>query len=182
MAIRLVIDHLEYAERRDEGGLPRLLEERGAWTSRGVTGAFAHVIPGPYESGIASVYAEYAQTQGWLKIDRVLTAAEYSALATEQDRWTAQDRSLTDVLEAFGPPSILFGGTNPLYGKTLSYTSGAPTDPMISLHLWNGTEPGAESNWPPLYSEPVLLAVRSSTQTFEKSLAFTPEGTRRRPS
>ncbi|RMI45529.1 hypothetical protein EBO15_09450 [Actinomadura harenae] len=181
-AIRLVLDHLEYAEHRDRAGLPSLLEERGAWTPRGVTGAFAQVIPGDYESGIASVYAEYAQARGWLKIDRALTAAEYSALATEYRRWTAQDRSLTDVLETFGPPSILFGGTNPLYGKTLSYTSGAPTDPVVSFHLWNGTEPDAESTWPPLYNEPVLLVARSTTQTFETSLAFTPEGTRRRPS
>jgi hypothetical protein len=181
-AIRLVVDHLEYAEHRDGAGLRRLLEERGAWTPRGVTGAFAQVIPGDYDSGIASVYAEYTQAQGWLKIDRALTAAEYSALATEHRRWTAQDRSLTDVLETFGPPSILFGGTNPLYGKTLSYTSGAPTDPVISFHLWNGTEPDAESSWPPLYNEPVLLVARSSTQTFETSLAFTPEGTLRRPS
>ncbi|MEU5989250.1 hypothetical protein ABZ806_09750 [Spirillospora sp. NPDC047418] len=180
-AIRLVLDHLEYAERRDGAGLPRLLEERGAWTSRGVTGAFALVILGHYESGVASVYAEYARAQGWLKIDRVLTAAEYSSIATEHRRWTAQDRSLSDVLDAFGPPSIRFGGTNPLYGRTLSYTSGSPTDPMISFHLWNGTEPDAESSWPPLYREPVLLAVRSSSQTFETSLAFTPEGIRRRP-
>jgi hypothetical protein len=77
-------------------------------------------------------------------------------------------------------PSIHFGGTNPLYGKTLSYTSGSPTDPMISFHLWNGTEPDAEPIWPPLYSEPVLLA--TGNQTFETSLAFTPEGVRRRPS
>ncbi|MEU4828433.1 hypothetical protein AB0H37_41825 [Actinomadura sp. NPDC023710] len=181
-AIRLVLDHLEYAERRDGPGFPRLLEERGAWTPLGVTGAFALVIPGRYESGIASVYAEYSRAQGWLKIDRTLTTAEYSSLATEHRRWTAHDRSLSDVLETFGPPSIHFGGTNPLYGKTLSYTSGSPTDPMISFHLWNGTEPDAESSWPPLYSEPVLLAVRSSGQSLETSFAFTPEGIRRRPS
>jgi hypothetical protein len=181
-AIRLILDHLEYAERRDGAGLLRLLEERGVWTSLGVTGAFALVIPGRYESGIASVYAEYAQAQGWLKIDRTLTTAEYSSLATEHRRWTAHDRSLSDVLETFGPPSIHFGGTNPLYGKTLSYTSGSPTDPMISFHFWNGTESDAEPTWPPLHSEAVLLAVRSSGQTFETSLAFTPEGIRRRPS
>ncbi|MFB4307324.1 hypothetical protein [Actinomadura sp. GTD37] len=181
-AIRMVLDHLEYAVRRDGAGLPRWLEEHGAWTSRGVTGAFALVIPGHYESGVASVYAEYARAQGWLKIDRTLTAAEYSSLAIEHRRWTAHDRSLSDVLETFGPPSIHLGGTNPLYGKTLSYTSGSPTDPMISFHLWNGTEPDAESSWPPLYREPVLLAVRSSGQAFETSLAFTPEGIRRRPS
>ncbi|NEA27632.1 hypothetical protein G3I70_34820 [Actinomadura bangladeshensis] len=181
-AIRLVLDHLEYVERGDGAGLLRLLEERGVWTSLGVTGAFALVIPGRYESGIASVYGEYARAQGWLKIDRVLTAAEYSSLAAEHRRWTVHDRSLSDVLETFGPPSIHFGGTNPLYGKTLSYTSGSPTDPMISFHLWNGTEPDAEPIWPPLYSEPVLLAIRSGSQTIETSLAFTPEGVRRRPS
>jgi hypothetical protein len=37
------------------------------------------------------------------------------------------------------PPSVLCGGTNPLYGKTLGYLTEAPEEPMVFFHLWNGT-------------------------------------------
>ncbi|MER5327107.1 hypothetical protein ABT003_48240, partial [Streptosporangium roseum] len=92
-----------------------------------------------------------------------------------------QDRVLSEVLETFGPPSVLFGGNNPLYGKTLGYLTEQAKEPMLFFHLWNGTDPGAESTWPPIYGEPVLLAVRYGTGPFRDTFTFTPEGHKRRP-
>jgi hypothetical protein len=183
MAIRLVIDHLVHVERREEAWVRQrqAMEDRGAFTVTGVSGAFAHLIPGHYEYGMASVYAEFARAQNWLQVDRTLTATEYFAITTQMSTWVAQDRTLTDVLDAFGPPSVLFGGNNPLSGKTLSYLTKTTADSMISFHLWNGTDPDAEAPWPPIYDEPLLLAVRCGTGRFDHSFAFTPGGQRRRP-
>jgi hypothetical protein len=183
MALRLLLDHLVYAERQDEAWAQerRAMESRGAFTSIGVKGAFRNLVPGDYEYGVASVYAEFAHVRGWLEADRVLTAEEHESMRQELRTWAAQDRVLSEVLETFGPPSVLFGGGNPLYGKTLGYLAEPVKEPMIFFHLWNGTDPDAESTWPPIYGEPVLLAVRCGTGPFRDTFTFTPEGKKRRP-
>lgn len=184
IALRILFDHLAHGERREERWSTgrQSWEARGAFTPTGVSGAFAQVVPGRYEYGVASVYAEFARTQEWLQADRTLTAPEYSALSTTIRTWGAHDRTLTEVVDAFGPASVLFGGNNPLYGKTLGYFTDAAEDPMISFHLWNGPDPEAEQQWPPAYAEPVLLGIRVGTGDFDQSFTLTPEGQRRRPS
>ncbi|WP_240930035.1 hypothetical protein [Streptomyces coryli] len=108
---------------------------------------------------MASAYAEFARRCGWLRPDRVLGAQ--------------------DVTAEFGAPSVLFGGSNPLYGKTLGYLSEDPEQPIVFFHLWNGAaEPGG---WPPEHEQPLLLAVRFGEGPFRRSFTFTPEGERRRP-
>ncbi|MGN9840193.1 hypothetical protein ACTMTI_18915 [Nonomuraea sp. H19] len=83
--------------------------------------------------------------------------------------------------EEFGPPSLLLGGTNPFYGKTLAYLTEQATEPIIFLHLWNGSPDETETTWHPIYDEPVLLAVRFGSGAFKNTFIFTPEGSRRRP-
>ncbi len=73
----------------------------------------------------------------------------------------------SDVVDAFGPPSVLFGSSNPSHRKNLAYLIEAPQDPMVSVPLWN--------------EEPLLLAVRFGTGPFRRTFTFTPEGLRRRP-
>ncbi|MEU1086695.1 hypothetical protein ACFYPN_28790 [Streptomyces sp. NPDC005576] len=90
------------------------------------------------------------------------------------------ERTWADVTAEFGPPSVLFGGSNPLHGKTLGYLREDPQRPMVFFHLWNGVEPGAAS-WPSKHEQPLLLAVRLGRGSFHESLIFTPEGERRRP-
>ncbi|MFD7874086.1 hypothetical protein ACFV5G_08160 [Streptomyces sp. NPDC059766] len=68
---------------------------------------------------MACVYAEFAWRQGWLKPDRVLDAEAYASMRDFVRQWGLRDRVWADVPAAFGPPSVLFGGTNPLYGKTV---------------------------------------------------------------
>ncbi|WP_174361946.1 hypothetical protein [Nocardia brevicatena] len=157
------------------------MESRGAFTSIGVTGAFRTLLPNSDEHGPASVYAEFAHARGWLQADRVLTAEEHASIRQELSTWVGQDRLLSEALETFGPPSVLFGGSNPFFGKTLGYLTDQVDEPMIFFHLWNGTDPDAESTWPPIYSEPILLAVRCGRGPFTDTFAFTPEGKKRRP-
>jgi hypothetical protein len=182
-SIRLIIDHLLHTERSDEAWAEqaRSLESRGAWTSAGVSGAFRKLIAGRYDSGTASVYSEFARARGWLEADRDLTAGEYDHMRTQIPAWTAHDHTLSDPTSAFGSPSVLLGGGNPRYGKTLGYLTARPDTPMIFFHLWNGADPGAGRAWPPRYDEAVLLAVRCGTGDFTASFTFTPEGEKRRP-
>lgn len=183
VALRVLLDHLLFVERQPEAWaeLKQVWEEQGLWTPTGPAGAFQAVFPAQVDCcEVASVYAEFAQRRGWLKPDRVLTGQEYEALTGRVRRWATVDRTWPDVTAEFGPPSVLFGGNNPLYGKTLGYLTEDPQQSMVLFHLWNGSKPGAES-WPPEHGQPLLLAVRFGGDSFRGSLTFTPEGERRRP-
>ncbi|MFF4444550.1 hypothetical protein [Streptomyces sp. NPDC001502] len=182
-ALRILLGHLLFVERQPEAFTQqqREWEDCGIWSAAGVTGAFRDVIPGHnYEYGMASVYAEFAQKRGWLKPDRVLTEDAYEALKGRVWQWAKEDRTSGDVTAEFGAPSVLFGGNNPLYGKSLGYLSKDAKRPMVVFHLWNGSEPGTEP-WPPKHEQPLLLAVRFGEGPFRQSLTFTPEGQRRKP-
>ena len=112
--------------------------------------------------------------------DRVLTREEYEALTGRVRLWAGEDRTWADVAEEFGAASVLFGGSNPRYGKTLGHLGEDPKQPMVSFHLWNGSEAGNES-WSRAYEQPVLLAVRFGEGPLRRSLTFTPAGERRKP-
>ncbi|AQZ70396.1 unnamed protein product [[Actinomadura] parvosata subsp. kistnae] len=182
-ALRLLFDHLAYAEHQETEWAQALesLEARGAFNSLGVTGALATVLPDPCDDGVASIYAELAHDRGWLQADRTLTTEEHASLRRKLIAWTAHDRTLTDVREEFGPPSVLLGGTNPCFGMTLAYLTGQVTEPIIFFHLWNGGPDETEMIWRSSYDEPVLLAVRFGREAFKDTFTFTPEGSRRRP-
>lgn len=183
-ALRMLMDHLLFVESQPDAFAEQqhVWEERGAWSSIGVAGAFRDLIPDNcYEYGMASVYAEFAHRRGWLKPDRVLDPDEYAGLQSSVRQWAGENRVWADVIGEFGTPSLLFGGNNPLYGKTLGYLTGKPEQPMVSFHLWNGSAPEAEQSWPPEHKEPLLLAVRCGTGYFRQTFTFTPEGRRRLP-
>ncbi len=179
LALRMLVDHLLFMEREPQAwdGYQRLLEERGAWSSTGVTGVFGQLLPGGHhEYGMASVYAEFAHQRGWLGLDRVLGTRTYEELVGSARQWARTDRVWADVVAEFGSPSILCGGTNPLYGKALGYLTDDPRQPAVFFHLWNGTGPGTEPSWPPARPEPVLLAVRFGEDAFRATFTFSPEG------
>ena len=57
-AVRMLFDHLLYAEAQDAGAwgqLQREWEERGAWAPTGVTGAVQQYFPGRIESAMAAM-------------------------------------------------------------------------------------------------------------------------------
>lgn len=87
--------------------------------------------------------------------------------------WCLRDRSMGDLLAAFGSPSLLSGGSNPRYPQTLIYAGPAPEAPCLSFHVWNtfeGMYPRTR------YPEPMLLAVRREGGSFAGSFTFAPLG------
>jgi hypothetical protein len=180
-ALRLYFDALAFVD-----GYEQLLREdmaalrsRDAFVSTGVTGAVERVLGYRAEDVMASVYAEIAHRHTWLTLDKELSPMEYDHIRETLRPWCAHDRSHGEVLAEFGPPSMLLGGSNPLYPKTLAYGTAHPDDPLIFLHLWNGTEAGT-TTWPPDHPEPLLLAARCAGARFIDGFAFTPKGTARR--
>lgn len=184
VALRMLMDHLLFVEGRP-GAMAdqqRRWQDRGASCSTGLAGMFRDLLPDRHcEHGVASVYAEFAHHRDWLKPDRVLDPEEYTALRGAVRQWASEDRVWSDVVDEFGTPSILSGGNNPYYGKTLGYLTENAEEPMVFFHLWNGGAPGAEPSWPPEHEVPLLLAVRFGTGPFRQTFTFTPEGRRRLP-
>ncbi|WP_328496290.1 hypothetical protein OHS59_29025 [Streptomyces sp. NBC_00414] len=180
---QMLMDHLLFVENEPEAWAQQqhVWEDRGIWTGIGVEGAFWDMVPGHRdENTTTSIYAEFAHCRGWLAPDRVLTSDEYRALRDRARSWASGDREWADVTAEFGAPSLLIGGTNPYYGKTLGYLGENPEEPIVFFHLWNGSAPGDEASWPEL-QQPVLLGVRFGDGPFPSTFTFTPEGLRRRP-
>ncbi|MCU1641449.1 MAG: hypothetical protein JWN03_1724 [Nocardia sp.] len=183
-ALWTTFDHLYFLE-GDEDGIENLRQswrDRNAFTPTGVKGALQKQLPhNDIEYALASIYGEVARNRGWLQLDRTLTGDEYTALCAEIAAFTELDRTWTDVVGIFGEPSVLFGGSNPLYGKSLGYATANVSDPMVIFHLWNGVDPGAEPNWPPKVFGSGLAGDPLRRRLFPRLLLFTPEGHRRRP-
>ncbi|MEU8184613.1 hypothetical protein AB0B85_21460 [Micromonospora sp. NPDC049044] len=159
------------------------LRERDAFTPTGVVGAYRNILPADaVRDAAASVYAEIAHRLGWLELDRALSEAEYGQLSADISGWLSRQRTLADVIETFGRPSIWIGGTNPSYPKTLAYTTADRDHVLICFHLWNAlANTAAETGLQGVHPEPVLLAVRHRPGKFPESFSFTPEGQQRRP-
>jgi hypothetical protein len=182
IALRLYFDAIAFVDDCEHlwGEDLAALKSRGAFVSTGVTGAVQRVLGQGTEDVMASVYAEIAHRRTWLTLDEELSPAEYDHMRETFRPWCAHDRSHGDVLAVFGPPSMLLGGSNPLYPKTLAYGTARPGDPLIFFHLWNGTEPGTTTTWPPDHREPLLLATRCAGERFIDGFTFTPKGAARR--
>ncbi|SIN45019.1 hypothetical protein SAMN04489832_7372 [Micromonospora cremea] len=178
ITLRLFMDAVAFVDGLDEVWQAewKRLEARGAFTSLGVHGAFAKILPNYRDDGaaVASIYAGIAWRLGWLTVDRTLPADDLWRLRDEAIRWSARDRDLDEVLAELGAPSVLLGGSNPRYPKTLAYAANGATG-LICLHFastydWNTTQPQSESR-------PVLLAIRHDDGAFMDSSTFTPTGT-----
>ncbi|MEU4555326.1 hypothetical protein [Micromonospora violae] len=159
------------------------LRDRGAVAPTGVAGAYSNILPAAaVRDATASVYAEIAHRFGWLELDRRLSEEELRHMSADIGDWVVQDRSLSAVIAAFGPPSLWIGGTNPNYPKTLVYGTACPDHGLLCFHLWNAFAEGApETTLRGVHPEPVVLAVRHRPGAFAGSFSFTPEGLDRRP-
>jgi hypothetical protein len=181
-ALRLYFDAVAFTDRSEQAWADDLsaLRSRGAFVSAGVTGAVERVLGHRAEDVMASVYAEIAHQHGWLTLHSSLPEASYRRILDRLPAWCAQDRTHSEVTAEFGEPSMLIGGSNPRYPKTLAYATAHAGSPLIFLHLWNGTQPGKTVSWPPEHPEPVLLAARHGGARFIDGFTFTPTGSDRR--
>jgi hypothetical protein len=178
ITLRLFMDAVAFVDGLDEVWQAEWeqLRARGAFTSLGVHGAFAEILPGYRDDGaaVASVYADIAWRHGWLTVDRTLPADDLQRLRDETSHWCARARDLDEVLAELGAPSVLLGGSNPRYPKTLAYAadraSGLICLLFASTYDWNTTRPQSES-------PPVLLAIRHGDGTFVDTFTFTPTST-----
>jgi hypothetical protein len=182
LALWLYFDAMAFTDDRAESWKADqdALRARSASLSTGVGGAVEQVMGERHDGVMSSVYAEIAHRHAWLVLDRELSAREYGRLRDTFRDSTTHDRTHSDVVAAFGPPSMLLGGSNPYYSKTLAYGTARPDDPLVFFHLWNGSEPGAERTWPPVHAEPLLLAARCGGASFADGFSFTPKGAARR--
>ena len=160
------------------------LRERGAFTSTGVVGAYRRIVPaGCLRDAAASVWAEIAHRLGWLELDRTLSAEEFQRMHAGIGGWVAQDRTLSEVVETFGPPSVWIGGADEFYPKTFAYATADRDDDLICLHLWNALADRASgAGVRGVHPEPVVLAARHRPGPFPDAFSYTPEGLHRRPS
>lgn len=178
--LRLFLDAVAFIEGRSAVWQQEqdTLRDRGAFTALGVRGAFARVLPGYEDEGaVASVYAEIAWRHGWLTMDRVMATEEHQRLCLDAD-WCDRDRSLDDVLDELGPPSVRCGGGNPRYSQTLVYAAADRTCGLVSFHFagtydWQAPQPQPES-------PPALVAVRHGDGLFLDTFAFTSAGSDQR--
>jgi len=181
-ALRLYFDAIAFAGCGEQAWAKDLsvLRSREAFASTGVTGAVERVLGHKAADVMASVYAEIAHRHAWLTLDDNLPEADYDRIRNRLPAWCTQDRSHSEVIAEFGEPSMLIGGSNPLYPKTLAYAAAHADSPLIFFHLWNGTQPGAGTTRPPQHPEPVLLAARCGGMRFADGFIFTPAGSARR--
>ncbi|MFB8029475.1 MULTISPECIES: hypothetical protein [unclassified Streptomyces] len=184
LAIRLYLDAVAFVDNAEKAWQEEQesLRTRTAFFSTGVGGAFKDLWGEAHEGSVASVYAEIAHRQGWLRLDRTLTSAEFAQIRRTSDTWCGKDRLLSDIVTAFGPPSLLFGPSSPEHPKTLAYATDRSDDPLLCFHLWNGLSPSPGSPAASLRAEPVLWAIRVGGTLFTDGFTFTPEGAARRSS
>lgn len=102
----------------------------------GTTTALRNLFPDPDVQVAASQYGEDAYRRGWLRLDRTLGADEHSSLVQRSAAWAVDtDRTVHDVLDEFGPPSITHGDPDPCRPKSLAYACGDRNAPVVAFHF-----------------------------------------------
>ncbi len=181
LSLRLFLYDLAFLDGAEAvwAGEQERLVARGCWTSTGIEGAFTMMLATEesHESAASSIYGEISHRLGYLRLDRSLDPNTYRAVRKQARSWTRKaDRTLTDVVAEFGEPSLIFGGTNPLWPKTYAYATTSGADPIIFFDLWNKVEIADGHVAGELGPEPMLRDVRVTGSTFPSDFTFTPLG------
>ncbi|MFC4068330.1 DUF7710 domain-containing protein [Actinoplanes subglobosus] len=150
------------------------LRDHDAFTATGVMGSYSRILPADScRDAATSVYAEIAHRLGWLELDRALSPAEFQRLDAEVDEWVHEDRTVDELVETFGDPSVRIGPSSEVRPKTFAYTTADPGSPLISFHLGHDLPQAARTTL-------VVLAVRHRRGGFADAFSFTPAGMRHR--
>jgi len=183
MALRWFLGDLAWIDGRDSPGdsISGCFESVGAWSPTGVCGAFARLFGGKvrdHEVAAAFVYADLAGTWGYLAPERTVTRDEYVRLRGEAPAWTTSaDRTIPDLVDAFGEPSLWRPKYNPWYPTSVAYVSEDQPDPLIVFDFWQETAWQDRPHTSRFGPEPILRNVRRRADRFEDGFTFTPTGT-----
>ncbi len=183
LTAQTVLEDLSWLDGQDDlrPHIPETLRAAGAWSALGVRGVFMQMFGGDavqHAAAASLVYADIAHARGYLRPQRVLTGQEYSWLRGRAREWTASaDRTLPDLVDAFGLPSLWRPKYNRLYPVSVGYVSAHGGDPLVAFDFWQDTD-GTKPPWRPrLGPEPMLRNVRWRTDIFADGFTFSPIGT-----
>jgi hypothetical protein len=180
--LQQLLDDLMWIDGREPpgGSVDETLSAMGAWSATGVGGVFARMLdgrPADHLAAAALVYADLAWGWGYLVPGRRLTAGEYARLCQEARRWTAAaDRTVADVIAAFGTPSLWRPKYNPRYPVSIAYVPGSQSAPLVAFDFWQHIQFAGETPRSRPWPEPVLRNVRWRTGHFEEGFTFSPVG------
>ncbi|MFC1410548.1 hypothetical protein ACEZCY_14920 [Streptacidiphilus sp. N1-12] len=124
-------------------------------------------FPDPEIHEVASEYGAAAYRRGWLRLDRTLPVQQHTHVVETAETWVEEDdRTLDQVLQTYGRPSVTFGDPDPCLPKTLGYASADHDIPLAVFHFAQAADtPSAR-----------LLAFRAGEGPFGARMAFTPFG------
>ncbi|GAA3067815.1 hypothetical protein [Streptosporangium carneum] len=136
----------------------------------GVYGPFAKMFGSErdYAAEVVSVYAEHFHRLGYLDIDRRLEQAEWETLLTGvRDRFEERDVRRSEVVAAYGPPSLVVDG------RVLCYAS----DDWVFFDSWTESRqeyvPGEGRYERVSDPDPLIRSVRVPSADFDGGLILT---------
>ncbi|MET9619055.1 hypothetical protein [Kitasatospora indigofera] len=173
-AVARLLDRLAASERRTTGSV--WIPDTNARLAP--SGLLRGAFPDSDIYVIASQYAEDAHRRSWLRLDRSLTPAEHAVVVDRALAWSETDRSLSDILAEFGPPSVMFGPQDPNRPKTLSYATDDPSAPVVAFHLGSAQADPDKGAGDGTSAAVALLAVRVRDD-FLDGWELTPSGLNR---
>jgi hypothetical protein len=137
--LALLLDEIEAAERGGaadlEGGLVWLPDGNARLSPAAI---LRHFLPDPDIHVAASQYGVDAHRRGWLRLDRTLSAQEHDRLVEQAATWANLDRTLHEVFDEYGQPSVVFGDSDPRSAKTLGYAAEDRAAGVVTFHFGPG--------------------------------------------
>lgn len=161
-------------------GLPELTRNDLGLSSKcrscGISGPFREVFGKETRcyNEVASVYAEIFHRYGYLAIDRLVSDNEWTALLSEADSaYTEGDTRLSEIVDAFGPPSFRIGRWLLCYApeEGTGWVFFDESDYMPDVY---DPESGRFTSGYP--ENPLLRSIRLPGADFEQSLRLSPRG------
>jgi hypothetical protein len=179
LALRWFLGDLAWIDGRDSPGgddIAEFFKATGAWSPTGVRGAFARMFGGAardHEEAAAFAYADLARAWGYLAPGCTIPRGEYARLRRDAPPWVASaDRTLPDLVDAHGEPSLWRPKYNPRFPVSVAYVCEDQSDPLIVFDFWQETDRDNSLFGP----EPVLRNLRWRADRFEEGFTLTPTG------
>ena len=177
-ALHGYLDDLRWIDDHDDD-VSQVANSWGIWSPTGIGGWLARNLGGEardHSDAVALTYADIANHWGYLRLQRVLTTAEYERVRGEARRWAAaNNQTPADLTSAFGPPSFGRTSYNPRYPVSLAYGTADTDSPLIIFDFCQETDWTASPPRSVYGVEPALRDVRWRDTGFPM-FTYTPAG------